>query len=477
MTPAQPLLRARERAGFSIDEMARLVGLEPSRLPGLERGDTYPPPELVERYALVLGLSVREFLAGEEPTSVAMLFRRMSREGGPFSQTIDSDMAYALGEFVRVARDVARLRFMLAEGPRPQQLAWLDRFEPRALVPRPELYMQAAEMASSVRAYLGLTDDDEIVSMRALVEQLGILTMFVEPDQIDRDIDGASMLDPHPAILVNLVAGGDKFWRTRMTLAHELCHLVFDRAELDPAQARKFFIFSPKGRGHKQQTSLHLFDHFEDLEARANAFAGELLAPATGIRRRLRALDPTSPESVSRIIAAYKIGKETAINRLKNVFGLSEAQRQWMLAQPTREAWSAGEHPDSVRPSGTQLRDAAFIDLVSRALAASRIDAIEARALLNLRLSDPLPEHAALTPQQRAPLRAGDSLARSAAENLLLQRVGLEYFVHSVEPTGDGWRAQILRREPDGRFVPIGALYLGPDLALRDDSALSAALT
>lgn len=458
--------------------MALLVGVEPAELEALERGDVYAPPDVVERCATVLGLSTRELLAGEEPTAVALLFRRMSREDGAFVEAVEAGLAESLGRFARTARDIARLRALLGEQPRAEQLAWLDRFGPRALVPRPELYAQAAEMAHEVRSYLGLGAEDEVVSMRALADRLGIITLFVEPDQVDREIDGASVLSPHPAIMVNLVGGGDKYWRTRMTLAHELCHLFFDRAELRADHPRAFFIFSPRGRlrpSHRCPPRWHLFEHFEELEARANAFAGEFLAPASGVRAVIGALDPSSPEAVARLIAHFKIGKETAVNRLTNTFGLAEEQRQRMLAQPLAEAGGGAMHPDSVRP-GPHLYDQSLVDLVMRAFAQSKIDAIEARAILHLRLSDPLPRHDAVTPAQRAPLRTPDHPARRAAESHLARRFGLEFSVQHVERTADGWRARVYRQDESGAQIPAGELVLGSDLSIQDDSSVMAAL-
>lgn len=481
--PRQPLLVARERAGFTCEEMAFLVDLTSSELIAFERGESYPPPQVVERFATALGLSVRELLAGEEPTAVALLFRRMSRENGPFVEAVDTGLPAALGGFVRVTREIARLRAFLGEAPKSEQLAWLDHFKPKPPVSRverrQEFYEEVQSLARGVRDFLGLSDTGEISSMRRLVGELGIITRFVDPHQLDARIDGASFLGPHPAILVTLLGGGEKWWHTRMTLAHELCHLLFDRAELDPEHRRRFFVFSPNSPNSRSRRPprWHLFEHFEDLEARANAFAGEFLAPTTGVRRLVSAANASSPESVALLCDHYKIGWETAVNRLTNTFSLSEDQRQRMLDWPPllRDIKKLVTHPDRVEPRAQSLHDSYFVDLVMRALAGAKIDAIEARALLNLRLSDPLPDHPAAPLSQRAPLRAREEPARRAAEDHLYRNFGLEYFVDSVASVDEGWRAQVCCRESDGAIASVGALILGADLSIRDDSSLMSA--
>lgn len=478
MVPRHPLLEARERAQFSLDEMAFLVDLSPLELSAMERGETYAPPQVIERYATSLGLSVRELLAGEEPTAVALLFRRMSRESGPFAEAVDAGLAESLGRFVRVARDIARLRALLGENPSADQLSWLDHFKPRPVVPRAEnrqeFYEQIVALASGVRKFLGLSDTEEIVSMVELCGRLGIITRFVDPDGLDTRIDGASLLDPQPAILVNLLGGGEKWWHTRMTLAHELCHLCFDRAALDPAHPRKFFVFSPhrpQARSPKQRFSWRLFEHFEDLEARANAFAGEFLAPTAGVRKLIDPHEASSSSAVERLCDRYKIGVETAINRLTNSFALSEEQRQQMLARPPPTKPLA-THPDRVRSNAQLLHDDYFVGLVMRALSSSKIRSLEARSLLGLRLSERLPAYDAVSVTQQAPLRAADDPARKAAGDYLSRHFGLEYFIQSVERTQDGWRVSVCRRHQDGQFEMAGELLFGPDLAIRTDSPL-----
>jgi len=466
--PRHPLMAAREHAQLSQEEMARLVGLPLAEVSALETSTQYLPPAVVERYALALGMSGPELLRGDEPSAVALLFRRIRQDAGALASP---ETHRSLGDFVRCARAYARLQGLLQAGPRPQQLRWLAVLAPEPLLPRPELFGQARRMATMVRSYLELDHLAVIPSMRRLVEDLGIVTMFVEPEQLDPHIEGASLLNPLPAILVNLVGGGDHWWHTRMVMAHELCHLIFDRAALDPENPGKFFVFSPFASESRPGTSWHLFEHFEDLEARANAFAGDLLAPTSGVEHVIGRGDPTSLDAIARISDHYQIGSETAINRLQNTFRLSYEQRAQMLsrlnlarATGARRPPRLPGHPDAVA-TGAQLRDAQFTTTVMCALRAGKIDEIEARAHLNLRLSDSLPDSA------QPPVLSRDMKVWRAAERHLYCSASLDNFIRSIEQHDGVWLVHVDRRGPEGTAVPAGVLRMAADLSLLDQLA------
>ena len=67
-------------------------------------------------------------------------------------------------------------------------------------------------------------------------------TVLITPEEMDPEIDAASTVTPEPAVLVNLVGGAEQWWRTRMTLAHELCHLLLDR---ERSGEPRFVMLSP----------------------------------------------------------------------------------------------------------------------------------------------------------------------------------------------------------------------------------------
>lgn len=472
--PQHLLHRVRERAQLSVDDMAALVAMDPSKIEALERGHPYVEQEILERYALGLGTTTEALLADEEPSAVAMLFRSMRANGTELANFADSGLQDVLGTFVRCVRNIAGLQRKV--DPQPHKLAWRERIRTEGLAPRVALHEQARRLAGEFRRYLGMPLDAPIASMRALAEDLGITTLFVEieDEQVARTFDGAALMDPDPAILVNLASGGDKWWRTRMTIAHELCHLLHDRDALDPANPRKFFLLSPHLPERGQPSPWQLTEHFEDLEARASSFAGELLAPAAAIEQLLAGQDPTRVESIKLVGDHFMIGATTAINRLRDTFRLSQEQRLGMASRMRKAGLAgklvtlrAGPHPDAV-PPGAHLPGPEFTALVLRALSTGAIDAIEARAHLGLRLTDQLPDVAGLPASQRAPMMTATQRARTVAEQHL-RRVDAhdELTLGELAEEGDGWRVEVFRRRPAGGSEPIGELEISEEFMVR----------
>lgn len=360
----------------------------------------------------------------------------------------------------------------LGDGPRPEQLRWLATIEPEPILPRPDLYGQARRLASLVRGYLGLDHLAVIASMRKLVENLGIVIMFVEPEQLDPQIEGASLLNPHPAMLVNSGGGDHYWWRTRMIMAHELCHIFFDRSALDSEDPRRFFVFSPYRPESRPGTAWHL------RPLRGPRSPGERLRwrpPRADprVEHLIGARDPTTLDAINRISDHYQIGNETAINRLQNTFRLSRDHRSQMLSRLAMARATGGRriatptaHDDCVNP-GAQLRDSTFIDLVIR------VPGRKTRRDRGTRPAQPAPvrsppELAAPGSDASAiaPAAPGEASARRAAERHLYRHVGLDYFVHSLAIMDGVWHARISRRTPEAAATEAGALRMSPDFTL-----------
>jgi Zn-dependent peptidase ImmA (M78 family) len=111
-----------------------------------------------------------------------------------------------------------------------------------------------------------------------------------------------------------IVVNSDDRWlvRQRFTAAHELAHYLFDR----------------------DSSPVHLdgdlFGGEAPAETRANAFAVHLILPASVIRERMAdgTLNPRKPEPVLTLAIEYGLSLQSLSWHLKNVLGLSEAERR-----------------------------------------------------------------------------------------------------------------------------------------------------
>lgn len=160
-------------------------------------------------------------------------------------------------------------------------------------------YEQGYSLA--VRLRRELQNPDDYLDIEELLENLGVPVedyAFGDPA-----IDGAAVCDERhgPIIFVNPNSRRAQGWPRRVVLAHELCHLLFDRQD-----AASLAIISGPWAPVR-------------LERRANAFAIELLLPKAGIKAELGtdAADP-SDDQVQQLMEKFEVGVTATTEHLRN---------------------------------------------------------------------------------------------------------------------------------------------------------------
>lgn len=463
---AEIVKQARETAQLSVQQMASLVSLDEGELCGIEGGARRPSFEVLERFARVFGLSLPRFLGGAAATAPAtILFRSLSSTGPSLEDLVESGSADTLGEFLRCASDAAELRALLGDDTHAATRVPALCEPPVAALPT-----QAESLAIAVRKQLGL-DLAPIDSMVSLLrDQLGVMLFWVHPDELDRDIDAASVRLPQPAVLINLVGGAELWWRTRMSLAHELCHLVADLAP-GAASGARAYLYSPHRHTEPKRgrPRMALPSDIEILERRANMFAAHFLAPGDAIRELVGDRSPMSDETVARVCSRFQIGQTTAINQLKHVFGLSKDERAAMLER-SRGQLLPPSHPDGVAQPG--LRQGVLCDLVSRALGCGLISKTRAREYLALSNSAPLPARS-FTEDDARPLLDAEHLALVRAQRHLIQHHPTrQLYPATVHRQGERFVVKIAQAATEGEPREVGHLVVSPSGEVVEDTAL-----
>ncbi len=173
-------------------------------------------------------------------------------------------------------------------------------------------YEQGNRLAEFAITEFGV-DDEHLVDIRAILEQAGTRTEEIELS--DRGIRGLSLAGPghRPTCILNL---NYQFGRSeqvkRFTLAHELCHLLFDRW-----RARRLAVASGPWAP-------------QDIERRANAFAAAFLMPRPLLDRAAREVDEPYA-SVGWLIRMATFADTSALatlERLANLGLLPEFKRE-----------------------------------------------------------------------------------------------------------------------------------------------------
>jgi Zn-dependent peptidase ImmA (M78 family) len=155
-------------------------------------------------------------------------------------------------------------------------------------------------------------DDERPVDVRAILNQLAVRVQDIELS--DGGIRGISLAGPghRPACLINV---SYQFGRSeqikRFTLAHELCHLLFDRW-----RARRLAVASGPWAP-------------QDIERRANAFAAAFLLPRSLLDRAAHEVDApyASVDWVVRMAAIANTSALATLERLANLGILPEFKR------------------------------------------------------------------------------------------------------------------------------------------------------
>ncbi len=191
--------------------------------------------------------------------------------------------------------------------------------------PMSPAWSQGYELADELHQHFhGAFAEGGSVHIEGLIERLDIRIDKLELS--DDKVRGVSIAGPRhrPGIIVNSnhAANGHPSG-CRFTLAHELCHLLFDREA-----GRRLAIASGPWAPR-------------DIERRANAFAAMLLMPTSLVQRAVATLTVplATVEGVRKVADTLQAGRPAVLNHLKNLGFIDETDLQQIEDQVSRHGW------------------------------------------------------------------------------------------------------------------------------------------
>lgn len=390
------LTRLRESLGFERAEVAAAAGWPRERQREIERD---PANQVDEVEAVILsdlfGMDVVEIIERDRlpsrRTAVAGLLKARA-------DVLDAESRFSLAEAVTVAREARELQQLLDLDTGWRKLTSFkdnpDYSHPREGTP--------ATLASLVRRRMGVAPGPVDSVQRRFLDPLGILVISARIE--DPEVDAFSFASARTGgvIVLNEASSwaGNAFFR-RVALAHELCHLLFDRKQM-------LSIADFSTRRQRRRT-----DGLERLERRARAFAVELLAPESGLAETWCELESQPIHRRIRLVMEmYGIGYEATRGQLDNAGMLSlDTDVAGTVSSQAPAAWDERDPvPAAMDASLSSLRlqrRGALVDLLCRAWATGALS--EAAVREGLRLN-----HAAWQ-ETRAKLlpRLGDRMTRA----------------------------------------------------------------
>ncbi len=359
---------ARERAGYTVEDIARRRQVSSERIQEWEEGKSYPTwrqlEQLAEKdYHRGIGLF---FLNEPPPENTATAeFRRL-----PSSMLgeLDSDTLYALRQARFRQEDLRMLLGVQGTG---------ERFILKDLVGQVDANIPI-QLASEVRERLdvGLEDqkawqtaDDALKQWRERVEENGIWVFKRSFRQ--KDIAGFCLNDEaFPVIYLN---NGQAKTRQIFTLFHELAHLLFDFNYLERSDSEHYL----DGLGGEER----------EIEIACNRFAGEFLVPSADFdsAAEFHSVAGFSEEQLTNLAGTYKVSREVILRKFRDRGWLdSEQYRDWVESRIATYVSSTGNGGNYYATQSTYLGQK-YLRAAFRAFDEGRIDELQLAGSLGVK--------------------------------------------------------------------------------------------
>lgn len=300
--PGRSMAVRRDLLGSESNRVASAANLSVEDLTAFEEGFKQIPIRQIERLAQVLAFD----LAGrpeeiENQNKLAVRLREFadSQEKIALSPTLVlrlSEAAWVIGKQSKL-----QAHFQSDAVTHLLQLG----FTPSNKYGPPP-YRWGYKLAHRTRQLLGLTQTEPIPSLRVLVEER--LQIPVIQADLPTQFAGATVSNGvSRGIVLNLQGYNENPWIRRNTLAHEVGHLLWDPE--DRLDALRVDIFSDLEPVQDESR--------DPVEARANAFAAELLAPQEAV---LQLCDgaTSDADAIVRVCQTFGIGPSAARYQIQN---------------------------------------------------------------------------------------------------------------------------------------------------------------
>lgn len=372
------LARLRDLLGFSVEEVAVMMRRSREDVRRLEENPDELEDEDAEQLSRLYGVDVLDALAAGNPEELATPLASLLKAK---ADVLDASSRFAMTEAMAVARLVRELQGLL-EMPAAWDGIAVFADNPNYGHPREGV---PSRMAEVVRQRLSLGIEPLSSVQHDVLEPLGVLVLVAD---VWRALDAFSFATPAVGgvIVLNQRSGASAtaFGR-RVALAHELCHVLFDRGQM--RAIADFCVLAMQSR-----TGRHGELH-EGVERRARAFAAYLLAPLDAFEaawRRYGGRDVA--QRVRLMMEEFGLGYEATRAHLDNAGLLKLQERISNVPTAAPPAWEERDRlPIQTDPQLlciSPLRRGALLAHLRRAWSAGLVSEGFVRESLELSLAE-----------------------------------------------------------------------------------------
>lgn len=367
--PANTLKRRRIELGLEIKDLAKASGLDAEAIKTIETAGRPSKIREVERLSACLALDERivgfSRNVGDPELGVRLRELRSDQDTARFDPSSVLKLAEA-GWIIARHNELERMLNITVHPIVSEGILRTSDYRYRTAE-------RGYELAARARQALGLTADEPIISVRDLIERkLGVPLV---QDKLNSRFAGATIANGSDrGIVVNEDGQNQKAPVRRMTLAHEIGHLVGDPDD----QLNRLRVDT------YETLSSNASSLADPVERRANGFAVAFLAPPSAVREIAETCrEPV--DALETIVNTFGISKTAAFNHLLNITGIEVNRSAIRFVQETTD-WTPSENLtlDYFPVSGTPLsRRGRFASLVVKAQLGGHISDDTAAGWLN----------------------------------------------------------------------------------------------
>lgn len=299
--PAKTIKKARESLGISQEKLAEIAKLNVNDIIDAENNLTRTPIQILQKIAQLVNIDEAKLsVSCKNECDLSYRLRKFNQE-----EEIKEKDVMAFSEAAWVAQTQQKLEAWLKIVPKDD----ISKFEKSSDYGHSHcpVWKAGYDLAKKTRQLLNITE--ESVFLRHVCENLGIPIIQTE---LSPGIAGATISTGgvNTIVIANDQRHNDPFIR-RMTIAHELGHLLWDTEE----NLNKIYVDKFENVGKDPQ------DTDRKIEARANAFAVDFIAPIESethfiLDDKLKSIDEY--KLVFDTIKKYGISPTSAIYHLNN---------------------------------------------------------------------------------------------------------------------------------------------------------------
>lgn len=323
----QLLVWARNRAGFTAEQVTKRLSIRREQLAEWESGAKHPTINQLRRLAQIYKRPLAVFYLSEPPLDFDPLrdYRSIwGRTRDTESPELKLEIRHAWSR-----RDIALDLYESLEGGPPSFSLHVDRWE------------SSEQLAQRIRSTLSVSrelqssfaDDYEAYNWwRSALEDLGLLVFQASGVELS-EMRGFSISErPFPVIVVNVK---DPPVARIFTMLHELIHVI---------QLEGGLCNLEESGGHP---------HSQEREVFSNRAAGEILVPREDLLKEeivaLRGFDSSWPDQeIAQLARTYRVSQEVIVRRLL-ICGLTTDEfyqrKRTELGHPKRRDSSGGPQP------------------------------------------------------------------------------------------------------------------------------------